>query len=187
MPVLVGGGEKNSGCRLRRRQDVELRSRARYWDPEKENPDGVRKGVPVNEKAAEKRLRSFRKGRRVIKKTTRRFEHFHCCSTTRVSRGFGRFYWCKDNENILNGKEILKFRQRCCLFQISSLSQSDGKPIAAVFILGCQQGFQLIPEVVIRRYGIKGNNVSCRYGITSRACLSGKSQSNRILSCVVPW
>ena len=57
-------------------------------------------------KPLKKRLRSFRKGRRVIKKTTRRFEHFHCCSTTRVKR-LGRFCWCKDNENILNGKEIL--------------------------------------------------------------------------------
>ena len=69
------------------------------------------------------------------KKTTRRFEHFHCCSTTRVKR-LGRFYWRKDNENILNGKEILNLGNGVAYFQISSLSQSDGNPIAAVSILG---------------------------------------------------
>ena len=47
-----------------------------------------------------------------------------------------RFYWCKDNENILNGKEILNLGNGVAYFQISSLSQSDGKPIAAVSILG---------------------------------------------------
>lgn len=102
----------------------------------RENPDGVRKGMPVKcKKPLKKRLRSFRKGRRVIKKTTRRFEHFHCCSTIRVKR-LGRFYWRKDNENILNGKEILNLGNGVAYFQISSLSQSDGKPIAAVSILG---------------------------------------------------
>ena len=61
------------------------------------------------------------------KKTTRRFEHYQeAC----------RFYWRKDNENILNGKEILNLGNGVAYFQISSLSQSDGNPIAAVSILG---------------------------------------------------
>lgn len=35
----------------------------------RENPDGVRKGMPVKcKKPLKKRLRSFRKGRRIIKK-----------------------------------------------------------------------------------------------------------------------
>jgi hypothetical protein len=36
----------------------------------------------------------------------------------------------------LNGKEILNLGNGVAYFQISSLSQSDGKPIAAVSILG---------------------------------------------------
>ena len=73
----------------------------------RENPDGVRKGMPMKcKKPLKKRLRSFKKGRRVIKKTTRLFEHFHCCSTTRVKR-LGRFYWRKDNENSWNDKDML--------------------------------------------------------------------------------
>ena len=59
----------------------------------------------------------------------------HCCSTTRVKR-LGRFYWCKDNGNILNGKGILKSGNNVAYFQIASLTQPDGKPIAAVSILG---------------------------------------------------
>ena len=59
----------------------------------------------------------------------------HCCSTTHVKR-LGRFCWRKDSENILNGKEILNLGNGIAYFQISSLSQPDGKPIAAVSILG---------------------------------------------------
>ena len=87
------------------------------------------------QKAAEKAAQVIQERATGYKKTTRRFEHFHCCSTTRVKR-LGRFYWCKDNENILNGKEILNLGNGVAYFQISSLSQSDGKPIAAVSILG---------------------------------------------------
>lgn len=53
-----------------------------------------------------------------------------------IIKRLGRFYWRKDNENILNGKEILKSGNNVTYFQISSLSQPDGKPIAAVSILG---------------------------------------------------
>ena len=53
-----------------------------------------------------------------------------------IVKRLGRFCWCKDNENILNGKEILNLGNGVAYFQISSLSQSDGKPIAAVSILG---------------------------------------------------
>lgn len=45
-------------------------------------------------------------------------------------------YYNKDTKNILNGKEILNLGNGIAYFQISSLSQSDGKPIAAVSILG---------------------------------------------------
>ncbi len=45
-------------------------------------------------------------------------------------------YYNKYSENILNGKEILNLGNGIAYFQISSLSQSDGKPIAAVSILG---------------------------------------------------
>lgn len=78
-------------------------------------------------KPLKKRLRSFRKGRRVIKKRP---------ADLSIIKRLGRFYWRKDNENILNGKEILNLGNGVAYFQISSLSQSDGNPIAAVSILG---------------------------------------------------
>lgn len=52
------------------------------------------------QKATEKAAQVIQERATGYKKTTRRFEHFHCCSTTRVKR-LGRFYWYKDKVNSL--------------------------------------------------------------------------------------